>query len=81
MVFSLLCHNTEKKILIFICSQRELTKDITDTFSLSIVIHSTRGQFLTMHCTDTTVRFNTTEAQQAPFVDISSPVILQNTQC
>ena len=79
--FSLLRYNTEKKLLICICSQREIENNIIDTFALSTVIHQIRGQFLKMHSTDTTARFNTTEAKQSPFVDMSSPLILLNMEC
>ena len=71
----------ENKLLICICSQREIANDIIDTFTLSTVTHRIRGQFLKMHSTDTTARFNTIEAKQSYFVDMSSPLILHNMQC
>jgi hypothetical protein len=81
MVFSLSCYNIEKELIICICSQCEIANNITDTLTLSTVIHKIRGQFLKMQSTDTAARFNTTEAKQSPFVDMSSPLILHNMEC
>jgi hypothetical protein len=70
----------EKKLIIYVCGQCEIANDIIDTFPLHTVIHQMRGQFMKRHCTDTIARFNITEAKQAPFVDMSSPLILHNME-